>query len=169
MDTQHSMEDRLWEYIDGQGNAEERTVIEQLIAADAAWRAKYGELLEVHQLIDSTELDEPSMRFTRNVMDEIARLQIAPATQSYINKNIIRGLTIFFVTMIIGFLIYGFGQIDWTVKNDPKVAIDFNAIDYSKFFNNNLVNAFMMLNVILGLFLLDRYLANKRKKFSEEM
>jgi len=169
MDTQHSMEDRLWEYIDGQGNAEERTVIEQLIAADAAWRAKYGELLEVHQLINSTELDEPSMRFTRNVMDEIARLQIAPATQSYINKNVIRGLTIFFVTMIIGFLIYGFGQIDWTVKNDPKVAIDFNAIDYSKFFNNNLVNAFMMLNVILGLFLLDRYLANKRKKFSEEM
>lgn len=169
MDTQHSMEDRLWEYIDGQGNAEERTVIEQLIAADAAWRAKYGELLEVHQLINSSELEEPSMRFTRNVMDEIARLQIAPATQSYINKNIIRGLTIFFVTMIIGFLIYGFGQIDWTAKNDPKVVIDFSAIDYSKFFNNNLVNAFMMLNVILGLFLFDRYLANKRKKFSEEM
>ncbi len=169
MDTQHSMEDRLWEYIDGQGNAEERTVIEQLIAADAAWRAKYGELLEVHQLINSSELEEPSMRFTRNVMDEIARLQIAPATQSYINKNVIRGFTIFFVTMIIGFLIYGFGQIDWTAKNDPKLAIDFSAIDYSKFFNNNLVNAFMMLNVILGLFLLDRYLANKRKKFSEEM
>lgn len=169
MDTQHSMEDRLWEYIDGQGNAEERTVIEQLIAADAAWRAKYGELVEVHQLINSSELEEPSMRFTRNVMDEIARMQIAPATQSYINKNIIRGLTIFFVTMIIGFLIYGFGQIDWTAKNDPKMTIDLNAIDYSKFFNNNLVNAFMMLNVILGLFLLDRYLANKRKKFSEEM
>lgn len=169
MDTQHSMEERLWEYIDGQGNAEERTVIEQLIAADAAWRAKYGELLEVHQLINSTELEEPSMRFTRNVMDEIARMQIAPATQSYINKNIIRGLTIFFVTMIIGFLIYGFGQIDWTAKNDPKMNIDLSAIDYSKIFNNNLVNAFMMLNVILGLFLLDRYLANKRKKFSEEM
>ncbi|MFT3674770.1 MAG: hypothetical protein QM781_02615 [Chitinophagaceae bacterium] len=169
MDTQHSMEDRLWEYIDGQGNAEERTVIEQLIAADTAWRAKYGELLEVHQLINSSELEEPSMRFTRNVMDEIARMQIAPATQSYINKNIIRGLTIFFVTMIIGFLIYGFGQIDWTAKNDPKMNIDLSAIDYSKFFNNNLVNAFMMLNVILGLFLLDRYLANKRKKFSEEM
>ncbi|MBL7757037.1 MAG: hypothetical protein JNL59_06580 [Chitinophagaceae bacterium] len=169
MDTQHSMEERLWEYIDGQGNAEERTVIEQLIAADAAWRAKYGELLEVHQLINSSELEEPSMRFTRNVMDEIARMQIAPATQSYINKNIIRGLSIFFVTMIIGFLIYGFGQIDWTAKNDPKMNIDLSAIDYSKFFNNNLVNAFMMLNVILGLFLLDRYLANKRKKFSEEM
>jgi hypothetical protein len=30
------------------------------------------------------------------------------------------------------------------------------------------VNAFMMINVILGLFLLDRFLANKRKKFTEE-
>lgn len=169
METQHAMEERLWEYIDGLGTAQERSVIEELIAADAAWRAKYGELLEVHQLLDSSELDEPSLRFTRNVMDEIARQQIAPATQSYINKNIIRGLTFFFVAMIIGFLIYGFGQIDWAVKDNSPVPIDLSRIDYSKFFNNNLVNAFMMLNVILGLFLLDRYLANKRKSFTEEM
>jgi hypothetical protein len=35
-------------------------------------------------------------------------------------------------------------------------------------FNNDWVNAFMMINVVLGLFLLDRFLANKRKKFTEE-
>ncbi len=28
---------------------------------------------------------------------------------------------------------------------------------------------FMMINVVLGLFLLDRYLANKRKQFREEV
>jgi len=41
-------------------------------------------------------------------------------------------------------------------------------VDYSKIFSNTLVNVFMMINVILGLFLLDRYLANKRKQFREE-
>jgi len=81
-------EQRLWDYIDGISSPSEKTVIEQLLEANAEWRAKYHELLDVHQLMQSSELEQPSMRFTKNVMDEIARLQIAPATSSYINKNI---------------------------------------------------------------------------------
>ena len=48
--------------------------------------------MNVHQLMTGSELEAPSMRFTVNVMDEIAHYQIAPATKSYINKNIIRGI-----------------------------------------------------------------------------
>ena len=69
---------------------------------------------------------------------------------------------------IVGFLVYGFGQVDWTVQGDSKLPVDFAKVDYSKMFNNDWVNAFMMINVILGLFLLDRYFANKRKQFREE-
>lgn len=162
-------ENRLWDYIDGFATAEEKTVIEQLIASDAAWREKYKELLEVHQLMQSAELEQPSMRFSKNVMDEIAKYHIAPATKTYINKNIIRGIAIFFITLIAGFLVYGFSQVDWSSKGDTSMPnIDFGKIDYSKFFNNTYLNVFMMINLILGLFLLDRLLANKRKKFSEE-
>src|SRR5690348_18446687 len=96
-------EQRLWDYIDGLSSPSEKTVIEQLLEASAEWKAKYHELLEVHQLMQSSELEQPSLRFTKNVMDEIARLQIAPATSSYINKNIVRGIGIFFITMIVGF------------------------------------------------------------------
>ena len=46
--------------------------------------------------------------------------------------------------------------------------IDFTQIDYSKMFNNNLMNGFMMVNIVLGLIFLDRYLANKRKKLAEK-
>ena len=161
-------EARLWEYIDGLSSAEEKSVIEELIENNAQWRVKYKELLEVQQLLQSSELEEPSMRFTKNVMEEISKLHIAPATKTYINKNIIRGLAIFFITLIVGFLVYGFGQIDWTVQGDTKLPVDLTRVDYSRMFNNDWVNAFMMINVILGLFLLDRYLANKRKQFREE-
>ncbi len=163
-----SNEVRLWEYIDGLSSAEEKSVIEELIENNAQWRVKYKELLEVQQLLQSSELEEPSMRFTRNVMEEISKLHIAPATKTYINKNIIRGLAFFFITLIVGFLVYGFGQIDWTVQGDTKLPVDLTKVDYSRMFNNDWVNAFMMINVILGLFLLDRYLANKRKQFREE-
>lgn len=168
MNTQHSPEERLWDYIDGNSSPQEKTVIEQLLENDAEWKAKYSELLEVQQLLNSSELEAPSMRFTKNVMEEIAKLHIAPATKTYINKKIIWGIGIFFITLLVGFLVYGFGQIDWTVQSDTKLPVDFGKVDYSKIFSNTFVNIFMMINVILGLFLLDRFLASKRKKFHEE-
>ena len=158
------MEARLWAYIDGV--SEEAPLIEKLMAEHRKWREKYAELMEVHQLVAEAELDEPSLRFTKNVMEEIARYQIAPATKEYINKKIIWGIAVFFVTMLVGFLGYGISQIDWSQAGDTKspIGVDFGAVDYSRMFNNTLMNVFMMLNIVLGLLLLDRYLNMKRKK-----
>ena len=169
MNTEHNLEERLWEYIDGISSTEEKTMIEQLLQNDAAWKAKYRELLEVNQMLQSSELEAPSMRFTKNVMEVITKLHIAPAAKSYINNKIIWGLGIFFIVMIVGFLVYGFGQVDWTVQGDATFTDKLGTIDYSKFFNNTFVNAFMMINVVLGLFLLDNYLSNKRKQYRKEM
>jgi hypothetical protein len=158
------MEARLWAYIDG--FSEESPLIEKLVTESREWREKYAELLEVHQLMAAAELEEPSLRFTKNVMEEIARYQIAPATKEYINKKIIWGIAVFFVTMLIGFLGYGIAQIDWSQAGNTKspIGVDLGAVDYSKMFNNTLMNGFMMVNIVLGLLLLDRYLNMKRKK-----
>lgn len=166
MNTHQQMEERLWGYIDGACGAEEKSAIEKLLDSNVEWQSKYRELLDVHQLLHSTELEEPSMRFTRNVMEEIAKLHIAPATKSYINKKIIYGIGAFFITMIVGFLIYGFSQIQWTASSDNLIPIDFNKVNFGAFFNNTYVNMFMMLNVVLGLMFLDRYLSNKKKKIT---
>ena len=164
----NNIDDRLWEYIDGQSLIEERSAIEKLIETNKQWKEKYHELLELHQLVQSSTLEEPSLRFTKNVMEEIAKYQIAPATKAYINNKIIWGIGIFFITLIIGFLIYGFGQVDWNASGDNKLPIDISKVDYGKFFNNTYVNVFMMINVVLGLMLLDRYLAAKKKKLQKE-
>ena len=163
------MEERIWSYIDGTVTADQSTVIGQLVQSNAEWKAKYQELLEVNSLLQSSELDAPSLRFTKNVMEEISRLHIAPATRTYINNRIIWGIGIFFITIVIGFLVYGFGQVDWSAQGQTKIGFDLSKVDYGKFFNNTYINAFMLVNVVLGLFLLDRYLANKRKKYREEI
>ena len=72
------------------------------------------ELLHTHQLLNSSELEAPSMRFTKNVMEEISRYHVAPATKSYINKNIIRGIGAFFLTMIAGLFVYVLAQFKWS-------------------------------------------------------
>ena len=105
MDNLNEMEVQLWEYIDGFSNEAEKSAIEKLIAENAEWKAKYHELLEVHQSLNLVELEAPSLRFTKNVMEEIAKYQIAPATKTYINSKIIWGIGVFFITMIVGFLI----------------------------------------------------------------
>lgn len=168
MNTQQQMEERLWNYLDGACDAGEKSAIEQLLDSNVEWRSKYQELLDVHQLLTATELDEPSMRFSRNVMEEITRLQIAPATKTYINKKIIYGIGAFFLIMIVGFLAYGMSQIDWSAGSNSKsvIPIDFDKVNFSVFFNNTYVNMFMMLNVVLGLMLLDKYLANKKKNIT---
>jgi len=163
------MEARLWDYIDGISEASEKALIEKLVNDNVEWRSKYKELLELHQLVLSSELEEPSMRFTKNVMEEISRLHIAPAAKSYINKKVIWGIGGTFIAMIVGFLIYAIAQINWSEgTSDNSIGIDLSQIDYSKMFNNNLMNAFMMVNIVLGLIFLDRYLANKRNKLLEK-
>lgn len=156
----------LWNYIDSHLNKDETSFVENLLKTDAAWKAKYDDLLDVHTLmLESIELDQPSMRFTQNVMEEISKLYITPATRNYINKNVIWGIGIFFLTTIAGLLAYGFGQTNWsnTTPLPGMDKLDMSKVDWSKFYNNSYTNIFIMVNIVLGLMLLDMYLTNKKK------
>jgi hypothetical protein len=170
MDTQQNIEERLWDYIDGNCSEQEKSFIQQLVESNLQWRAKYTELLEVHQLMqNSLELDEPSLRFRQNVMEEISKHQIAPATKSYINKNIIRGIGAFFIIMLLGFIISGFAQVNWNDNSSGfNLPLDFAKLDWNKFFNNTYTNIFMMVNIVLGLMLLDMYLGKKKKELQNK-
>jgi preprotein translocase subunit Sss1 len=164
MNIRHNIEERLWNYIDGTAAADEKTMIDKLLETDNEWKVKYHELMQVNELLRSSELDAPSMRFSKNVMEEIAKLHISPATKTYINKKIIWGIGFFFIALIVGFLIYSIGQIDWAAPNSTTDKY-IGKVDLSKIFSNTWVNVFMMINVVLGLILLDNYFSNKRKEF----
>src|ERR1700761_5730669 len=71
-DPQQMMEERLWDYIDGLSSTAERSAIEEMIASNIEWQRKYRELLDLNQMMNSSELEAPSMRFTKNVMEAIA-------------------------------------------------------------------------------------------------
>ena len=178
MNTQHPMEERLWDYIDGLSSLTERSAIETLIASNREWQEKYRELLNMHQLLNDSELEAPSMRFTKNVMEEISRYHVAPATKTYINKNIIRGIGAFFLSMIAGLLIFCFGQLKWSGGRGDSSANNFlnsagnrlsnagNSLDkfnWSKMLNSPWIIAFMLVICVLGWTLLDMYLQQKKQ------
>ena len=166
MDNKQNIEEKLWLYIDGQLPEQEKSLVDRLIETDKTWKEKYRELVEVNDLLSSSELDAPSMRFTRNVMEEISKMHIAPATRNYINKRIVWGLGIFFVTMLVGVLVYGFSQASFGTGEPGEISRNLGKIDFSRVFSNTWVNIFLGVNVFLGLVLLDHYLSNKRKEFT---
>ena len=172
MNTQEEMEHRLWDFIDGLDTAADRSLIEKLLAEDRAWQSKYQELLSIHQSLTGSELEAPSMRFTKNVMEEITRHQIAPATKSYINKYIIRSIGAFFLLMIGSIFIYLLGQLKESVTTSSSSSSvsqygqllqdHLNKFNWVKVLNSPFMSVFMMINVILALVLLDMYLRRKK-------
>src|SRR5689334_3066117 len=166
MNTPQNIEEKLWDYIDGSMENGEKAFIEQLLENNQDWKAKYAELMEVHQLMqDNTDLEHPSLRFTQNVMEEISRLYITPATRNYINKNVIWGIGIFFITTILGLVVYGIGQIDWSRPDSGNIPeLPLNNVNWSQFFSGAYMNVFVMVNILLGLMLLDMYLTKKKNE-----
>jgi hypothetical protein len=164
MNRQQNIEERLWAYIDGACSEEDRLFIEQLIADNQEWKTRYQELLELQDLLTHRlELDEPSMRFTQNVMEAISKHHIAPAAKSYINKRLIWGIAGFFMVSIICLLITGITQVNWSTGGTDSTVINLDKINFDKFdssklFSNTYISIFMMINVVLGLMLLDMYL-----------
>ena len=102
-------------------------------------------------------------------MEEIAKYHIAPAAKQYINKKIIWGIAAFFITVIVSFVLFAISQVDWSAaQGDKLIDINLDQVDYSVMFNNTYINLFMMLNIVLGLFLFDRYLESRKKQFRKE-
>jgi hypothetical protein len=170
MHEEQNKEDRLWNYIDGLSSAAEKLTVENLIASDPEWQMKYEELLMANRLINSSELDAPSLRFSKSVMEKIAGYQVARATKTYINKKIIWGIGGFFVVIIAAILVYAMGEIHWTNNGSSDILSRYNIdkLDWSKFFSNTYVSIFMMINVVLGLVLLDMYLRRRKEQNSQK-
>ena len=159
------MEKLIWEYIDGHVSPVEKERITRRLAEDLDWQIKYKELKSIHVLLQKEELEMPSLRFTKNVMEEIAQFQVAPATKNYINKNVIRGITAFFLIMIGGLFIYFIGQLHWVDNPTGSLLpanLDANKLNWGKLLNNAYVNIFIGINVILGLILIDKFMQGRK-------
>jgi hypothetical protein len=166
------MEQRIWEFIDGRSTDAEKAAIIQKLAENPLWKSRYQELLSVHEMLLNETLDMPSLRFTKNVMEEIAQYQVAPATKNYINKNVIGGIGAFFLLMIIGLFIYFIGQIHWSSSSTgnlvPAYSIDANKLNWGKLLNNSYVNIFFGITAILALILIDKYMQTKKNTVRPE-
>jgi len=118
---QEEIDNRLWDYIDGLCTVEEARQIALLLETDPAWRLRHEALLLLHQQVQQVTLAQPSLRFTQNIMDEIAALPTPVRANTRIYTWIIKGIAATMVLALLVITAYGFLRLDWlhtAVNND---------------------------------------------------
>ena len=154
----NTIEEQIWNYIDGTCTPEEQHAISMRIEQDDAYRAKYLEILKLDQEFAAIELDEPPMAFTYNVMEAIRAEEAQKPLKAAVNNKLIKGLLLFLVFMVAALLIIGLSSIQWSANAPGTASTTFKLPDLSKYFTGAVLKGFLFFDVVLGLFLFDAYL-----------
>lgn len=154
-----NIELQLWEYIDGLCDTDKKTKIEHLLATDSQWQSIFQQLSALHtDIAAEKELEQPSMRFTKNVMDAIAQTSIAAPVGRYINLLVVRIIAACFIIAITMFLAYAvFMNIQ-----QPDGSLTYAYGLTKMLFSHNAVVMLMSVNVLTLLLLCDALLRKKK-------
>lgn len=161
------IEPQLWDYIDNTCTNDEKIIIESNIRTMPNWAKTYEELMLLHDKLNALTPEEPSLRFTQNVMEKVTHIKPYTLYNYYLNKYLLNSIGWFFIVSIAILLIYSLLQIDWNFNSSNSsqyniIKIDWNRIfDYSKF--ESTINIFYAIDLLLGLLLLDKWLHLKKR------
>ena len=156
------IEQRIWDYLDGTGTPQQRELTEQLIKSDPVYQQLYDECKSFNDLVSAADQDEPSMGFTRNVMERINLEPVPASFKSLIDKRIIFGIAAFFLFTITAFLGVLFYQIDWSQTAGFKMPeLTLPTFDSSKYLSSTYINIFLFVDIIFGLYLFDGFLRKR--------
>lgn len=154
----NTIEKDIWDYIDGTCTPQERIRVEKLIAEDAVYQAAYQEFLALDADLLKMDFEEPSMSFTRNVIEAIKTEPIPGSLKSLIDKRIIYGIGAFFgLTFIIlfGVLLY---SMDWSQSSVNWFAgAKLPAINFESILNSKYLTIFYFADIVLALYILDAF------------
>ena len=151
----NKIEEQLWNYIDGNCTAEEIAQIKARLLVDEQYQKVYEELLAVNKALDHLDFEEPSMSFSRNVMERL-NLEIKPvALKTKVDNRIVYSIMAFFLLSMLGIVGYVVSQSDVNFSASlSKINIQF---DTEKIFTPTFLKVFFMIDVILMLLFLDSY------------
>jgi hypothetical protein len=159
----NTIEQQLWDYIDGNLDEFSKKAIEEKIESDAGIKAQYEELLKLNSAFSALDLDEPSMSFTRNVMEGIALAPAPVAMKTKVDKKIIYAIGGFFIVS----LLFLFGYALYS-SNLSMLKLDFNSnfnFNLDRYITPTVLYSFLFFDLVIGLVFLDQFL---RKRIHKE-
>lgn len=170
MKNNFEIESKIWEYIDNTCSLDERKQIQQNIESENEWKEIFENISKIHNELQKLTPEEPSLRFTQNVMDEVIQLKPYSIYSFYMNKYFLRGISLFFIIAISTLLIYSLTLVQWKLDSSSTSKFTIPNIDWGNYFtfniNTSFIKLFFAVDIILGLFFLDNWLRKKKVKYS---
>lgn len=152
-----TVEEQIWDYIDGNCSAAESAEIEAKIAADTVYQNVYKEFSELNQQISTIDLDEPSMAFNRNIM-EMIKLEAAPVSlKTKLDNKIIYSIAAFFAVLVLIILGYSVSHATFTESKS------FVNVDITRFITPAMIKIFIFADILIGFLFLDSLLRRKKQ------
>lgn len=158
----NAIEQQLWDYIDGNLDGSAQKAIEGKIASDPEIKSQYEDLLKLNSVFGGLDLDEPSMSFTRNVMESVALEPTPIAMKTRVDKKIIYGIGSFFVISLLA--LFGYVLYNSNISL-PKFDLDANLnFNLDKYITPTVLYSFLFVDLVIGLVFLDQFLRKKIHK-----
>jgi anti-sigma factor RsiW len=158
------IEQQLWDYIDGNVPSEQRQAIEQAIAADPAWQVAYQELTTFDGYMKTNATaEQPSLRFTKNVMEQIATQPVSVPLKNYVNPMVVRGIAAFFALPILIIALYTLASVNWTLPAGIGAKYSLSNISLPSVLSVDTAWYIIGLNVLLALVLLELLMKHRRR------
>lgn len=155
-----NMEEKLWEYIDGTCNEQDKATIAALIESDEKWRNAFNSMLEMESELSAVTLEEPPMAFSYNVMEAIRNEQAAKPLKTKINKYIIASIT---AVLLLTLGILSFLAFEGAMESIGNHSLDIHIhqIDLSSLIHSDAMKAFVYFDIMLLLFFADRLIRRR--------
>ncbi|KLT64570.1 anti-sigma factor [Pedobacter sp. BMA] len=151
------IEEQLWDYIDGNlDEAHAKTIADQ-IHSNPELKHQYEQLVSLNLTLNALSQDEPSLSFTRNVMESIAHEPQPVALTTKVNKKLIYGIGLILVLPLFSMFAYIVYYSDLRLP-DFNLNLNFNL---KKFFTPTAFNIFIFSDIVIGLIFLDHLLRSK--------
>lgn len=120
---------------------------------------------QINALLEGMELEEPSMSFTRNVMEHVKHEAQPVSLKTKVDNRIIYSLAAVFVLCILSFMGYIIANSSFNYSlpqfNIPKFSHSLNsAVD--KTLTSTFLKGFLFVDLIIGLLYFDHILRKKR-------
>jgi hypothetical protein len=163
---QEAIEMQIWDFIDGRCSPAERAFVQAQIESLPSWKAAYAEITAFQQLLaEDLQADAPSMRFTKNVMEQIATTPIAAPAGAFLSSPIIKGLAAFFVLSLVVFVVGVLFLVNWEATSTRTISLpQITTYKISDLFNNDTIWYGVGINIVLAIVLAEMVLRKKMRE-----
>ncbi len=135
----------IWKLLDGEGTPAEREHAQQRRSEDADFNLEFGMRAHLHESLQKTEAEQPSMRFVLNVMDKLPQLY-RRTVKPLIRPIWVKGFLYAVLALLIGSFGIGMYYVTITDEISPEAAPGAETV--SNFFNALPTQTWLMLGMI---------------------